>query len=266
MTEQLSFTKNEHFFRHEQTIKILFRQAQFSEKCSFFSYLKCYRSGECILFTTNAAVYEMLAENKFHFTVPFPEEIIKQRFYYFIQSDSKFSDVIYKAKQFKVNYPFDSVHVYKDYYELFCYGFYKDDPNIYNYLLNNQDLIIDFENTFRNNIIPLVDENKNNTLWLPKIYRTNIFSASAQPTTFYHKDKYFKNKRLTNFDLKLSRQQIVLLDKLASGYTIEESAKLMTLSHRTAESYLNIIKIKLNCKNKKEVIRRYIEINQFLDR
>jgi DNA-binding CsgD family transcriptional regulator len=59
----------------------------------------------------------------------------------------------------------------------------------------------------------------------------------------------------------LSRQQQACANLLLNGMTNKQIAKQLSLSPRTVESYLNHLKIKLNCKNKMELIARLSRTN-----
>lgn len=58
---------------------------------------------------------------------------------------------------------------------------------------------------------------------------------------------------------RLSKQESFCLFFLVRGNTAKLIAKKMNISFRTVESYLENIKIKLNCKNKSELIAKAIE-------
>lgn len=57
----------------------------------------------------------------------------------------------------------------------------------------------------------------------------------------------------------LSTQQVRCLDLLLQGYTYRNISEQLGLSLRTVESYVNEIKIKMNCRKKSQVIQTAIE-------
>lgn len=58
----------------------------------------------------------------------------------------------------------------------------------------------------------------------------------------------------------LSKRQIDCARLLLSGKTSKEIALSLNISYRTVESYINTIKIKLNCRNKTELILKLAEV------
>lgn len=57
----------------------------------------------------------------------------------------------------------------------------------------------------------------------------------------------------------LSERQNECLNLLAYGMTIKEIAREMQLSPRTVEHYLEVVKAKLNCDSRSDLIRMFIE-------
>lgn len=64
-------------------------------------------------------------------------------------------------------------------------------------------------------------------------------------------------------DIKLTAIQTECLYYLTQGFTAKEIAKKMFLSNRTIEFYLAILKNKLNCRNKAELIAKALTFNFF---
>ena len=61
----------------------------------------------------------------------------------------------------------------------------------------------------------------------------------------------------------LSKRQMTCARLLLSGKTAKEIAISMHISHRTVESYMETLKLKLNCHNKTELILKLAEIFKF---
>jgi DNA-binding CsgD family transcriptional regulator len=55
----------------------------------------------------------------------------------------------------------------------------------------------------------------------------------------------------------ISKQQLKCLQLLIQGYTSKEAAALLYLAPRTVNSYLEILRDKLDCRNSKELITKY---------
>jgi DNA-binding CsgD family transcriptional regulator len=74
----------------------------------------------------------------------------------------------------------------------------------------------------------------------------------------------FSLESISNFSL--SRQQIECLLWLIKGMTIKQIAKKMNLSPRTIESYLEVIKKKLHCSSRTELIEKALKIPAIRER
>lgn len=66
-----------------------------------------------------------------------------------------------------------------------------------------------------------------------------------------------------NSGIALTQREITCIIYLLQHRTAEETAQLMNISRRTVESYLDNMKIKLNCNNKVELCRK-LKNNKFL--
>lgn len=58
----------------------------------------------------------------------------------------------------------------------------------------------------------------------------------------------------------LSKRQIECLYYLVKGMTAKETARIIGISHRTVECYLDNIKTKLNCSSRVELIEKALRV------
>lgn len=75
------------------------------------------------------------------------------------------------------------------------------------------------------------------------------------PTEFQYKKELYSSKCIN----MLSKRQNECLYLLAHGMTIKEIAKKIGLSPRTIEHYLEVIKTKLNCTSRSDLIKSFLE-------
>jgi len=62
--------------------------------------------------------------------------------------------------------------------------------------------------------------------------------------------------------LSLTPQEIKVAYHMLNGKTAKETARLLSISHRTVERHLENIKIKFNCRNKFELVNKILYLNQ----
>ena len=74
---------------------------------------------------------------------------------------------------------------------------------------------------------------------------------------FYQKTRVYKYylEQSNSLSVKLTDREIDCLFHLQNNRNANETAKIMNLSRRTVESYLDNIRLKLNCTNKSELFR-----------
>lgn len=66
--------------------------------------------------------------------------------------------------------------------------------------------------------------------------------------------------------IRLSERQVDCLYYLIKGMTLKQIAKTLDLSPKTVEHYLDAVKIKLNCRNRTELIVKGLELSYIKDR
>jgi len=60
-------------------------------------------------------------------------------------------------------------------------------------------------------------------------------------------------------NIKLTKRELEVLKYVVLGYTAKKIGKVLNISYRTVESYMNIIKTKLNCDTKGEMVGMVIK-------
>ena len=90
---------------------------------------------------------------------------------------------------------------------------------------------------------------------LGKIIHPNSPTPIGRIKEIYHTDRG---------DIHFTSREKQCIYYLAAGNTMKKIAKILQLSPRTVESYLNKIKLKTGCRSKKELIA-FIKRNGLLD-
>lgn len=74
-------------------------------------------------------------------------------------------------------------------------------------------------------------------------------------SSVFQKDKVKSSKGYLNFTNGcLTKRESDILKHIILGYSAKEIAKILNISFRTVESYMNSLKLKLHCNSKGEVI------------
>ena len=153
---------------------------------------------------------------------------------------------------------------------------------------SGKELLHNSLNTFRNNKMHIVEENQikldgtinpylsikmpcyNESDQLFGIYGCSIILgkhpllaslntlSKALPGMNFSSISELYNTPLSQFNLSRRQQECLLLT--IRGKTAKEAAKIMGLSYRTIEEYLNNIKIKMNVSSKSEMIDKAVDL------
>lgn len=175
------------------------------------------------------------------------------------------------AEMFGINHTFTIINKSLQGSDYYHFSTLVNDHYMNQIYLSNLDLL--------NNFINYFNENVSQSLKLKDAYdfKYDINKKSSGFTFVRNQDivklNQIKNrihfnqenkKILTNVNYnelyeKLSSQQKYCLYYTLQGKTIKEIAKLMSLSPRTVEHYINIIKTKFNCDNKRDLFGMFLE-------
>lgn len=132
--------------------------------------------------------------------------------------------------------------------EIFAFGTRSHNPGIINTYLTHMDFLKNFNLYFKQTAENLIKTGEKNKIYLP--YHNN-------PLPDYGDNLPDLNQ---SAKLKLSSRQLSCITHLVEGYTIREIADLQNLSPRTVESYINNVKYKLHCRNKAELIAKFLKL------
>lgn len=145
--------------------------------------------------------------------------------------------------------------------ECFHFATTNDNHLIYDFYLNNLDLLKGIVDCFMKKISDLIDHRKPGRLI--KLEKTIEFSndsrANINPDLF--KENLMKELNLMDFTVYFNGKKIDLnkrlyscYDLLRKGYTNKEIAKVLDKSHRTIDDYVSIIYNKLDIQSRRELI------------
>jgi DNA-binding CsgD family transcriptional regulator len=145
-----------------------------------------------------------------------------------------------------------------DYCEMFWFAFYKDSGDKSNFYIQNLDSLVKFSNHFKaslDDIILSFDKNKL-AVYPKKFDLSPIFSEEKENFNAYlNKNLIIKNSM--GRTVSLAPRELQCLENLVKNKTAKESAKILNLSHRTVEAYINNLKQKLGVTYKKELFNLY---------
>lgn len=133
----------------------------------------------------------------------------------------------------------------ENYCEFFAFAGDKNNHQLINTYINNYHWLKKFALYFKEQAKPILTQANKVKIILPFSSKSIDFVTSFQGL-----DELLTIKNQP----KLSRRQVECAGLLIQGKTYKEIAKEIGLSPRTVETYLNNLKLKLECNNKAELI------------
>lgn len=239
---------------------------------SYFLYSCIFDNGS-IHFQTNRPE---ICHN--HFFKQYPlipainKKLIKKKFYYLAapleDNIHKFNYAISDFRLFNIGHCIFFLERHKDYYELIVFGATLENYEIINFYLNNIDFLENFKFYFKAKAQKLIVKSEKNKLVVPKpMFDTvqavtqllNLESKQQNPANTFVPDYYFFN--YNDKKIKLTKREMDCLRHIKSSLSAKEIARVMDISYRTVESYLENIKNKLQCHKKSEIIKIIDDLN-----
>ncbi len=219
---------------------------------AYFCWFRMFNNGYSQLLISNPDLPKFHLNIKNYLVTPkIDEKLIKKQFYYFSFPDlnDKFDEALYNYKiLFNIHCPIYLFEKFDNYYDSFWFASQENNLAIYNFYLNNMNMLEKFKSYFKDKAESLIQKTDNNRLIIPNTMQSNLSRAkliSTPPDRLINQHKPL---------LTLSKREMEVTQWLARGRTLKEIAKVLQLSPRTVEQYLNSVKRKTGLERKSQII------------
>lgn len=205
---------------------------------SYFQYLRCYDDGAIGLLTNNTGLFEYF-QHIDHSPVVFSsysQEYENTHSYWFLWDESLPESPVQLAREkFNIHNGITLVRRAKNYYDMIAVALPKQHPNAALFYLNKLKIIEQYINSFDRNHRELITLMNENRILLPQAYR----------------DVNYEKLCLTNGRVNLygkhsmtyvAAQELAYLRIWLQDASYKEIARLLELSPRTVETYIDRIK------------------------
>jgi DNA-binding CsgD family transcriptional regulator len=159
--------------------------------------------------------------------------------------------------------------------EHYLFSTAPDKPEVIHYLANNMDILYHFVLYLKDRGVNIFKKAQDNRVVVQKSFigptESRITNKDFYQAMQRHKRQFFDKTPIRRFTfetgdtqgIRLTQREINCIMYLLQNKTAHETAESMNLSRRTVESYLDNIKIKLDCDNKIDLLKKLKE-NKFL--
>jgi len=190
---------------------------------------------------------------------------------YFLWSELKNDDPAYSQgrETFNIDNGLSFVIKKKQETILYIFAATRDNHSINNFYVRNIDLFKRFILYFNDKASNLIKKAAGNKIYLPE---KQIVTSSRKLKNIDISEKtrseFFKMTNIDRFfllnqdeNLYLTKREAECVTYMIDGATAKQTAKILGISFRTVESYIQQIKEKLKCPNKEALISLLIESN-----
>lgn len=238
-------------------------QDTFNEMCApllnlgikYFYYSTFFKTGEYLQFCNNE---DFIREH--YLNIKHPGTICvnayqdlfltnKNKSYYLIQYDKKNQDLVIDLLVCKNFWNgFLILKKEADYIKTYCFGTDTDNDLFSQFYFQNLPLLEHFCNYFEEKAkyaLPCMDKSKFGVLDVAKDFSPNYQEKFLLPNTQLFLQETFISKRILKNkekDIHLSNREVECLHHLSLGKTIKEIARVLDLSPRSVEFYLDNVK------------------------
>lgn len=222
---------------------------------NYFSYTRTYKNGERVYLSTQARILENFFAKKHYLTCgneSHPDHYKGQ-----IVLWSAFSQQRCYAEAAEMDvahgmYLFDPS---KEYCESYAFATSNDNHRIVSTYFNNIELLKKFSYYVKEKASSILQNIEKNRIILPV--------NDTYKELIKYESKNFDDILSINWcsdKFKLSKRQIECAKLIIQGNSAKEISIILNLSQRTVEYYSNLLKIKLHCRNKTELVLKLKDI------
>ncbi len=237
-------------FAHVNDINVITSPFFDQTPINFFDYARIYYDGSWTYFTSKNELSTYLFDSGFVFL---PKINIAKKFnYYLLSTFPEFAQLLAELKNnFNVSNILASVVKHQNYIDIYWFGANEDGHNATNFYLNNLDLIRSNMLSFDEKAADLIKLAEKDRIVIPSLLKDDYNDAFRQIKL----QGNFYSLYLEGISIQFSKRQYECLTLIAQGCTAKMIANKLSLSVRTVECYLNIIKSKLSCHSRPELIK-----------
>lgn len=239
-----------------------------------------YNDDTGIMLHTDSSMINYNVEEGMPYTAPAPQELISQKFWYFLSKEGQYQQIFRDFKeQFNAGSILNMVDLFPHQYEVFSFVFTLDQEQAANYFINHREEFESFAHFFREKAAHLIAEAQTQRMSIPPQKLPNFRGLEKNTPEIKGQivgdgdmgleriQKGLQNaliqmdqvtQRNNPLDLPISLREFECIRFMMTGLTAKEMGDEMSISKRTVENHLENIKRKLGCRKKSEIIQFFL--------
>lgn len=225
---------------------------------NFFGYKRCYKDGSRFYLNSNPEFMRYYFKREcfsFANTESYPRDTSPRIAIWNTVGQPE----LYKAvkDEFDHDHGLYLIKPDKDYFELFSFATNSKNHSIINTYFTSFEFFLNFTDYFKEKASTIIQQTERNKIVCPiqDIQIGSPFNLTELTASL----SKLKNIHPSS-SIKLPSRQLECAQYLIQGKSIYQIAEAMHLSPRTIDFYLTILKKKLNCRNKTQLIVRLLEV------
>lgn len=217
---------------------------------NYFQYLRCYQDGSCTLLTNETSLFESFTQFP---DVPliyssYTKEHQKLHSYWFLWDEALPPfPVKFAREKFNLNHGLTLVRRSKAYYDMIAVALPKQKRNVGSFYLTKHKVIEQFIKTFDRTEYELIQYINKYPLSLPANNRDQNYQVLCL-------DKGRIELMGAQGVFYITLRELDCLRLLLQGASTKEIGKVLHLSHRTVETYIQRIKLRSGAMTKADLI------------
>lgn len=220
----------------------------------FFSYTRFYFDGTSISLLTNTDWYQFFLKQE----VPGCINVFSLESGCNLWMDLFPENAVSDAREhFDIDNGIHFANKENDYIEAISYASKKNNHKATSCFISNIDLLESFNRYFKKQAAPLIKKASENRIIIPEIMRGYEEIKSGFKLSAEDKKNFLAAIGDDNIINKISMREYECLQHISHGKTAKEIAKLLNISPRTVETYINNMKLKFNCTTKSDLSKIY---------
>lgn len=252
----MSVPFDHHIFESSQDMQSICSSFFASNGLSYFQYYRVYDDGSVFALLNNTTILKRFLELDFPSFSSFKEGDKRRESYWFMWDEELPWLPVQIARDLGVYHGLTYVRRFKNHYDMIGFGMPSERSNAASYYMSNRDMLKNFITYFEKEHGEIINASRRNSIML----RENNRDAN------YKQLCLGKNMRfeidVSGTKTYLTPQEMSCMNLKNQGLSFKEIGRVLEISPRSVETYLQRIKIRTGIMNLRE-LRNYSQLSIF---